>query len=584
MQHTGETAPSVRQQFSIFHHSSNTLSRNAALEMAARGTLVFPCRPYGPDKKAPHYARGLLERGYLDASMDPDLIERWWAMWPEALIGMPTGARTGLMVVDEDRPGALDALGLPATYTVRTAGGGRHAYLWHIEGIRNSASLLSEGVDVRAEGGYVIVPPSPGYTVADIAPVAEAPAELVQRLLKPDRPRLEALEGGNEPEPTRSRFELPARIATGSRNGTLYRYGCSLRAHGHEHAAILAELRKANAERCAPPLEDREVGVTAASSAGHEKGHAWTVPPEVLEAVSFLSEKAWDRPRKGTAAHSRWAVYLALLDCAWSHGWMHQARDVALRISVRQLTEDAGITRRTTHRALDALDEAGLVYRLSSGEGVIPGVLALRAPRRGSTDTTRTKGGQGSTGVSNPPSGGEGLHRLRHGYSLGKVYGGVLREILEQPGITRAEIGKRLCRSGESLKEMLRKLRDLGLVENQVRGRYWLCEDWRHVLHRERTMSGEEQAERIQRAKHEREREAYSRYLEGELSQGGADFSPDSPLEDAAPAGYSSPSGDALRRSCVGSGESAVRELVRQGMEAGLARAAVRGDPHVMLE
>jgi DNA-binding MarR family transcriptional regulator len=488
------------------------------------------------------------------------------------------------MVVDEDRPGALDALGLPATYTVRTARGGRHAYLWHIEGIRNSASLLSEGVDVRAEGGYVIVPPSPGYTVADRSPVAEAPAELVQRLLKPDRPRLEALEGGGELEPTRSRLEIPARITEGSRNGTLYRYGCSLRAHGHEHAAILEELRKANAERCAPPLEDRELHKIAVSASGHDKGNASTILPEVLEAVSFLSEKAWNRPRKGTAAHSRWAVYLALLDCAWSHGWMHQGRDVALRISVRQLTEDAGITRRTTHRALDALDEARLVHRLSSGEGVIPGVLVLRAPRRGSPDTTRTTGGQGPTGVSNPPSGGEGLHRLRHGYSLGKVYGGVLWEILEQPGITRAEIGKRLCRSGESLKEMLRKLRDLGLVENQVRGRYWLCEDWRHVLHRERTMSGEEQAERIQRAKHEREREAYARYLEGDPSQGCAYFPPYPPPEDAAPAGYSSPSGDALRRSYVGSGESAVRELVRQGMEAGLACVAVWGDPHVMLE
>jgi len=46
----------------------------------------------------------------------------------------------------------------------------------------------------------------------------------------------------------------------------LYRYGCSLRAHGWDRIAILAELRQANEERCVPPMPDDEVRKIARSA------------------------------------------------------------------------------------------------------------------------------------------------------------------------------------------------------------------------------------------------------------------------------------------------------------------------------
>jgi putative DNA primase/helicase len=522
--------------------------------------------------------------GFGDASSDPERIAELFSNRPGANVGLRAGKGSGVVVLDIDpRHGGMETLEhlqaehgpLPATRLHATGGGGYHYALGYPEDAEHVPNrTLGPGVELKADGAAVVLPPSNHaaggvYGVLMHGEQAPVPAWVLELAHKPD---LEALEGGNEPEPTRSRFKIPARITEGARNDTLYSYGCSLRAHGHEHTAILSELRRVNEDRCAPPLDDGEVYKIATSASGHDKGNASTVSPEALEAVAFLGDKAWRRPRKGTAAHSRWAVYMALLDCAWSHGWRH-GRDVAVRISVRQLTEDAGITRRTTQRALVTLYDAGLVHRLSSGEGLIPGVLALRVPRRGSPDTTHTTPPPVSTGVITPPSGGEGLHRLRHGYSLGKLHGGILREVVESPGITRKEIGCRLGRTGESLKDALRRLRDLGLVENPVRGRYRPASDWRRVLDRERTMTGEKKAERLQEAKHECEREAYRYHLEeqhreyAELAQ---DVETEEPVTPDPAESVPAREPEDL--------EDAVRRLSHEGMQEDLARAEASGD------
>ena len=102
-------------------------------------------------------------------------IHNWWARWPNALIGVPTGKVSGLEVVDLDvrdgRDGiaAFEALRdgreIHSGPVVRTVSGGRHLYLRASgEGtVRCNIGRLAPGIDVRAKGGYVIVPPSPGY-------------------------------------------------------------------------------------------------------------------------------------------------------------------------------------------------------------------------------------------------------------------------------------------------------------------------------------------------------------------------------------------------------------------------------------
>jgi hypothetical protein len=143
-----------------------------ALEYADRdGLLIFPCREAEPGRKRPYTGRG-----FHDASRDRAIIEAWWRTWPRALIGMPTGGGiSGRVVLDVDVKSeaanglvSLDDLGLsilPATPMAHTASAGLHVYFAApARELRNSAGLIGPGLDVRGDGGYVILPsPGSGY-------------------------------------------------------------------------------------------------------------------------------------------------------------------------------------------------------------------------------------------------------------------------------------------------------------------------------------------------------------------------------------------------------------------------------------
>jgi hypothetical protein len=72
-------------------------SRGAALHYARKGWPVFPCQWTGGLRKAP-----LTGHGFYDATTDAPTIREWWDRWPKALIGIPTGAPIGAVVLDID--------------------------------------------------------------------------------------------------------------------------------------------------------------------------------------------------------------------------------------------------------------------------------------------------------------------------------------------------------------------------------------------------------------------------------------------------------------------------------------------------
>jgi hypothetical protein len=98
------------------------------------------------------------------------MIKEWWRQRPEALIGTPTGRISGRVVLDidakSDRANGFDSLEnlgilLPATPMVHTPSGGLHAYFDAGDReLRNSAGLIGPGLDVRGDGGYIILPSS----------------------------------------------------------------------------------------------------------------------------------------------------------------------------------------------------------------------------------------------------------------------------------------------------------------------------------------------------------------------------------------------------------------------------------------
>ena len=168
------------------HGSAPTLLK-AALAHTGRGVPVFPCEPGAK--------RPLTRNGHWDATTDRRAIERWWRRQPSANIGLPTGKKSGIVVlaVDVD-DGGLESLAklegegapLPKTARTRTGGGGIHVFFRYPGSteIRNSAGLLGPGLDVRGEGGYVVVPPSRTqgpYEWVDRSPLAEA-SWLIDRL------------------------------------------------------------------------------------------------------------------------------------------------------------------------------------------------------------------------------------------------------------------------------------------------------------------------------------------------------------------------------------------------------------------
>ena len=143
----------------------------AALDYARCGIPVFPCNPI--DKKP------LTANGFKDATRDETQILNWWQQYPNAMIGVPMGPTSGMWATDLDIDPAkkidgkatLDQLiaqrgALPPTWTTITPRGGRHLiWIWdpNVE-IRNSASKIGPGIDVRGNGGYVIWPPSRNAT------------------------------------------------------------------------------------------------------------------------------------------------------------------------------------------------------------------------------------------------------------------------------------------------------------------------------------------------------------------------------------------------------------------------------------
>lgn len=140
----------------------------------------------------------VVATGYKAASRDMLTILEQFARPAAAMIGVPTGDASGLLVIDIDikngqNGGAwLDANAdaLPSTRTHKTRSGGLHLVFKMPTGfdIRNSASRIAPGVDVRGNGGYVIMPPSPGYSIADSSEPADMPLWLIRACMRTETP------------------------------------------------------------------------------------------------------------------------------------------------------------------------------------------------------------------------------------------------------------------------------------------------------------------------------------------------------------------------------------------------------------
>jgi putative DNA primase/helicase len=91
----------------------------------------------------------------------------WWHNWPKANIGIATGNASNLIVIDlDERHGGVEAFRnwekqhSAQTGLISKTGGGFHLFFAALGHQVKSRVGILPGVDVRAEGGFVVAPGS----------------------------------------------------------------------------------------------------------------------------------------------------------------------------------------------------------------------------------------------------------------------------------------------------------------------------------------------------------------------------------------------------------------------------------------
>jgi hypothetical protein len=226
----------------------------AALTYAQNGWPIFPLQGKIPYE---YLTPGVKSHGHKNATTDRQAIHHWWSIHPTANIGLATGTVSGIIVVDIDprHNGHLSIKELekrheplPATRTSRTAHGGLHRFYQHPNDGKSYPNAVEldglSGIDVRGDGGYVVLPPSLLYGRLSYKwgnldlPIASAPQWLLILLSQQGHQ--------NEQTPHGVRFapavgekwlsEALAKANEGNRNRVGFDLACQLRDDGLSEA------------------------------------------------------------------------------------------------------------------------------------------------------------------------------------------------------------------------------------------------------------------------------------------------------------------------------------------------------------
>lgn len=246
-----------------------------AEQYADYGLAVFPVKK----DKSPY-----VKNGFYQATTDHKIIKEWWNKWPDAGIAMPTGqVNHGIFVVDQDEKNGEhgieefeqwvddNLLYFDDTWVAKTPSGGRHTYFKTNEKVNNPVGWLS-GVDVRGDGGYVLLPPSVGANGSSYEWVRGPNDQLWPNSIEENAYISDLVYEINNSKKNSTSFSAPETVITGHRNDTLYKLACSLQAKGLADAAIMAAVSAENQEKCQPPLEDDEIRKLVQSALTKEKG------------------------------------------------------------------------------------------------------------------------------------------------------------------------------------------------------------------------------------------------------------------------------------------------------------------------
>jgi putative DNA primase/helicase len=361
---------------------------------------VFPCIPLQKKPAIPEWQK--------KATKDSVELEKLFREGQEWNVAAPCGSGNGFFVLDLDGKEGLawakqhGLIGEPfrvllETWVQRTPSGGLHFFFAYPEGVevRNSAGKLAPGVDVRGEGGYVLLPPSK----IDFAKTHKnASGSEVYTWIRSPRagnlkpaPQwlLDALNAKSAREVAAKSFEGP--IPEGKRNSALASLAGTLRRKGFPQGVIEKVLQDVNAEQCQPPLPEGEVSRIAQSISRYE-------PEEnVLEEAGNASDggqKGKKAARGEKLQHPRVRVHGKIVDATedlvaekvmycfetrewyqWNPGisrWENCGPETAERI-IREVLRDVQLPEQTLNRVLHSeIDGIPFVRTIARGFAGMP--------------------------------------------------------------------------------------------------------------------------------------------------------------------------------------------------------------------
>jgi hypothetical protein len=273
---------SHRKESTVVDLQTHNLERTAAgsqqnveeaLKYAELGYRVFPCATGAKHPITPH--------GFHDGTTNLGRVAEFWRQSPEANLGLVT---QGLLVIDidgADNPWLQDdpdkLYDLSKAPLSRTANGGRHYIFRQPEGKnwKCTTGQLANKVDTRANGGYIIVPPSQlenGNTYKWVE--GNSLDRPFEELPEPPDWLTKQLDELHTSRPASSRRQTEGGasndIPSGQRNSTLFSLAGAMRNNGMGAEEILAAISITNQKRCKPPLSEVEVARIVGSMSRYE--------------------------------------------------------------------------------------------------------------------------------------------------------------------------------------------------------------------------------------------------------------------------------------------------------------------------
>lgn len=243
---------------------------NEALNLASKGFRIIPCK-----EKIPQ-----IKKWQINATNNSDIIKELWSK-SDYNIGILTGADgENIVVIDCDIKEDINGVDnfikfidekkiiLPNTLTATSGRGGKHYYFRSkSSNIKSGTNIFDKGIDIRANGGFIIAPPSlhPNgnrYSWDNSSTIADLPEQLESIIIEYQNSTNLKKDTLNKPSKKINNIKNYTElidIEIGERNETLFRLSSKLIESGLCYKAILEAINIENNTKCVEPLTKEEI-------------------------------------------------------------------------------------------------------------------------------------------------------------------------------------------------------------------------------------------------------------------------------------------------------------------------------------